>query len=80
LGGGIFFVYSLKLKYMDTIIDFFSTLFYNIQIFLFGVRADGEPAGYPENRPADVRDEDGFFTWCQEMNVGCRSKNTGVFY
>ena len=65
---------------MDIIIDFFSTLFYNIQVFLFGVRADGEPADYPENRPTDVRDGDGFFTWCQEYNVGCRSKNIGVFY
>lgn len=65
---------------MDTIIDFFSTVFYHVQVFLFGTRADGEPAGYPESGPTAVRDEDGFFTWCQEYNVGCRSKNTDVFY
>jgi hypothetical protein len=65
---------------MNTIIDFFSTLFYDIQVFLFGTRVEGEPAGYPENGPVDVRDGDGFFTWCQEYNVGCRSKNTDVFY
>lgn len=65
---------------MDTVNEFFSTLFYNIQVFLFGVRTEGEPAGYPERGPSDVRNEDGFFAWCQEMNVGCRSKNTGVFY
>ena len=65
---------------MDIIIDFFSTLFYNIQVFLFGTRAKGEPAGYPESGPTAVRDEDGFFIWCQEYNVGCRSKNTDVFY
>jgi hypothetical protein len=65
---------------MNTINDFFSTIIYHTQVFLFGTRVEGEPAGYPENGPADVRDGDGFFTWCQEYNVGCRSKNTGVFY
>jgi hypothetical protein len=58
---------------MNTIID-------SIITFLCGERVNGEPAGYPENRPTDVRDGDGFFTWCQEYNVGCRSKNTSVFY
>jgi hypothetical protein len=58
---------------MNTIID-------SIITFLCGTRVEGEPAGYPENRPTAVRDEDGFFTWCQEYNVGCRSKNTGIFY
>lgn len=65
---------------MDKIIDFFSIVIYHAQIFLFGTRAEGEPAGYPERGPSEVRDEDGFFTWCEELNVGCRSKNTGVFY
>jgi len=65
---------------MDKIIDFLSIVIFKTQIFLFGVRTEGEPAGYPERGPSEVRDEDGFFTWCQEMNVGCRSKNTGVFY
>lgn len=66
---------------MNTIIDFFVTLFYNIQIFLFGTRASGEPAGYPQDSPQEVQSiDERFFTWCEEMNVGCRSKNTGVFY
>jgi hypothetical protein len=65
---------------MNKINDFFSILFYNIQIFLFGTRVEGEPAGYPESSPTEIRGEDGFFEWCQEYNVGCQSKNTGVFY
>lgn len=66
---------------MDKIIDFFSTLLYSIQIFLFGVRAEGEPAGYPQDHPQEVQSADErFFTWCEEYNVGCRSRNKGVFY
>jgi hypothetical protein len=30
---------------------------------------------------SEMRDMDErFFEWCQEYNVGCRSKNTSVFY
>jgi hypothetical protein len=65
---------------MNTVNDFFSIVIYHVQVFLFGTRIEGEPAGYPESGPTAVRDGDGFFTWCQEYNVGCRSKNTGVFY
>jgi hypothetical protein len=59
---------------MDTIID-------SIITFLCGERVNGEPAGYPQSSPTEMRDMDErFFEWCQEYNVGCRSKNTSVFY
>ena len=48
--------------------------------FLFGVRVEGEPAGYPETGPADVRGEDGFFEWCREYKVGCQAKSGAIFY
>lgn len=66
---------------MDTIIEFFSTLFYNIQVFFFGTRANGEPANYPQDRPQEIQSlDERFFTWCEDLNVGCRAKNTGIFY
>ena len=59
---------------MNTIID-------SIITFLCGERVDGEPANYPQSGPREMRDlDERFFTWCEEMNVGCRSKNTSVFY
>jgi hypothetical protein len=49
--------------------------------FLFGVRVEGEPANYPQSGPSEMRGVDErFFEWCREYNVGCRSKNTSVFY
>ena len=66
---------------MDIINEFFSTLFYNVQVFLFGTRVEGEPANYPQDRPQEIQSlDEQFFTWCDELNVGCRSKNTSVFY
>ena len=49
--------------------------------FLFGVRVEGEPANYPETtdlfeRPLDQQ----FFEWCEDYNVGCRTKNKEIFY
>jgi hypothetical protein len=53
---------------------------YIIEI-LFGVRVEGEPAGYPEKQEVPVRPLDpGFFNWCNEFKVGCRAKNYSVFY
>lgn len=48
--------------------------------FLYGVRVDGEPAGYPENGPTDVRGEDGFFEWSREYRVGCQAKSGACFF
>jgi hypothetical protein len=74
LVGGGFFVYSSKLNYMNTIINYMID-------FLFGVRVEGEPANYPQSGPSEMRGVDErFFEWCREYNVGCRSKNTSVFY
>ena len=66
---------------MDKINDFFSIVAFRTQIFLFGTRVEGEPAGYPQDCPQEIQSiDERFFTWCEEMNVGCRSKNTSVFY
>jgi hypothetical protein len=48
--------------------------------FLYGTRIEGEPAGYPENGPTEVRSGDGFFEWCREYKVGCQAKSGAVFY
>jgi hypothetical protein len=58
---------------MNTIID-------SIITFLCGERINGEPAGYPKNRPTAVRGEDGFFEWSKEYRVGCQAKSGVVFY
>jgi hypothetical protein len=47
--------------------------------FLFGEPRSGEPIGNIKKR-FDVRGDEGFFEWCQEFNVGCRTKNCEVFY
>ena len=53
----------------------------SIITFLCGERVNGEPANYPQSGPSEMRDMDErFFEWCREYNVGCRSKNTSVFY
>ena len=48
--------------------------------FLYGSRIEGEPAGYPESGPSEVRNGDGFFEWCREYKVGCQAKSGAVFY
>jgi hypothetical protein len=48
--------------------------------FLRGVRTEGEPAGYPESSPTEIRGEDGFFEWCREYRVGCCTHNRPTFY
>jgi hypothetical protein len=73
VGGGTFFVYSSKLKHMNLLINYMID-------FLRGVRVDGEPANYPENGPAVVRGDDGFFEWSREYRVGCQAKSGACFY
>lgn len=57
---------------MNKIIDFFVTL-------VFGVRVEGEPASFSRSLPPE-RSEDGFFEWCCEYRVGCRTHNKPTFY
>ena len=74
MGGGIIFCIFIQIKnYMNTLINYMID-------FLYGVRIDGEPAGYPENGPTSVRGEDGFFEWSKEYRVGCQAKSGVVFY
>lgn len=48
--------------------------------FFHGERTSGEPAGYPKSKPTEVRNIDGFFEWCNEYRVGCRTQNKPTFY
>ena len=64
---------------MDTINEFFSTVIYHIQVFLFGTRVKGEPANFNQSLPPERSDE-GFFEWCCEYKVGCRTHNKPTFY
>ena len=48
--------------------------------FLYGIRAEGEPAGYPESGPTEVRGGDGFFEWSAEYRVGCQAKSGACSY
>jgi hypothetical protein len=58
-----------------------NTIINSIITFLCGERVNGEPANYPQSGPSEIRGVDErFFEWCQEYNVGCRSKNISVFY
>jgi hypothetical protein len=48
---------------------------------IFGVRVQGEPAGYPEKQSTNLPPLDtSFFEWCSEFRVGCCAKNHSVFY
>jgi len=48
--------------------------------FLYGSRVEGEPAGYPESGPSEVRNSDGFFEWSVEYRVGCQAKSGAGYY
>jgi hypothetical protein len=48
--------------------------------FLYGSRVEGEPAGYPEKGPTEVRNSDGFFEWSVEYKVGCQAKSGAGYY
>jgi hypothetical protein len=50
-----------------------------LMVFLFGESKQGEPA-YTNTQHFDVRDSDGFYEWCVEYNVGCRTENNGVYF
>jgi hypothetical protein len=50
-----------------------------LMIFLFGEPRHGEPA-YTNTQHFDVRNSDGFYEWCAEYNVGCRTENNGVYF
>lgn len=50
-----------------------------LMIFVFGESQQGEPA-YTNTQRFEIRNGDGFCEWCNEFNVGCRTKNIGVYF
>lgn len=48
-------------------------------VLLFGEIRQGEPVP-TTTKQFEVRGDEGFFEWCQEFNVGCRTKNCEVYF
>ena len=48
-------------------------------MILFGEPAQGEPVS-TTTKQYEQRSDEGFFEWCQEFNVGCRTENSSVYF